>query len=132
METLAGVGIAGAAATFSYLIGLGFTQRPGTEIFLFVATFSGVAGCAFGRTVKIRARPLILVNLVFGFAAAIIYNVLLDVGLSAGTASFIVYALLVMVAFFCFGFMLPLAGISLGADAHGRPDDKAGTTKHGS
>ena len=103
------------------MLALAFPLPPGAEGFKFFAIFGIICGFGVGGVLSTRARfyrpitlgSLIIIDFVIGFITALWYIYLISVGASTGVRSFVLLAMLLAITFFCFGFVLPLAGISL-------------------
>lgn len=117
---LAGVSISAFAGAVSYFLSMGLILPPGGEAFKFLATFGAISGVGVGSVFSARAKtyPLpgllfaSLVNLFCGAGAAFLYVLRFGRGELAGPEAFGALSLLLLIAFFCLGFALPLAGLS--------------------
>jgi hypothetical protein len=124
MRQITGVGIAGVAGGVSYVLSLGFTLVPGTESFRFYATAAAIAGIAVGSTFARHASRFgpwktsacIVLVLAVGCLAALYYKLLLNFGATQGFWLLVKLTGLLIIAFFCFGVLISLAGVSISAD----------------
>jgi hypothetical protein len=129
VKKVAGVTIAGAVGAVGYFLSLGFMLPPGAEGFKFFATFAVISGFAVGSIVAKRAKSysslkvgsFVIVNLAVGFSTAVGYMLLMATGANAGIALFILLACFLTVTFFCLGFILSLAGVSLSHEIFSGP-----------
>jgi hypothetical protein len=121
MKQAAGLTLAGFVGGVSYFLGLGFEIPNGCDGFRFFATFGAIAGFGIGgvfgkRAAGYKIKTLgftILAVLIVGFAAALLYMLILEVGAAApGPLLVVELAMLLTVAFLCLGALLPLAGLS--------------------